>query len=110
MARDPVHDDSVVWREESKPDQAAVDHDVRRGRDGALAVTARSVCPTCLGSTVARVRKVLPGGHKGPPDEDRPQVPTELTVISFLCDCGYPHPDRPTGEQGCGRYWRVTLA
>jgi hypothetical protein len=110
MAQHPVHDESIAWREEPIPDQAAVDTDVRRTPDGGLAVTARSVCATCQGSTVRRVRRVIPGGHKGPQVRpDAPPLPAELTTITFICDCGYQHPDRPTGERGCSRYWRVTL-
>jgi len=109
MAQDPEHVDSIPWRQALNPDQAAENTDVRRTPDGGVAVTARSVCATCQGGTVRRVRRVIPGGPKGVEGPEDPELPAELTALSFVCDCGYQHPDRPPSEFGCGRYWLVTL-
>jgi len=104
------HDDSLLWQVEWTPTQTAVDTDVRRTPDGALAVTARSICAACRGNTVRRVRKVIPGPHKGAGrEQEHIEIPTDLREITFICDCGHQHPDRPPGELGCGRYWRVEL-
>ncbi|PZS32790.1 MAG: hypothetical protein DLM61_06275 [Pseudonocardiales bacterium] len=104
------HDDAVRWREELMPDQTATNIDLRNTPDGAVVVTAQSCCAVCHSVTVKRARRVIPSGPKGVPNApDVPTVPTELTRMAFLCDCGYQHPDRPSGEYGCGRYWQVSL-
>jgi hypothetical protein len=93
------HRDSVVWREEARPDQQIVAEEFDPDLD-----TVRSRCETCDAVTVRRIRKVMPGVHKGP--EQAPPPPRRLTIT---CDCGYAHADRPAGEQGCGRFWLVNL-
>lgn len=70
-----------------------------------------SVCPACTGPITKTVPRGLPTGSKSfwRRKEDEPPMPKRVT---FVCECGYSHADRPpeSTETGCGAAWKAPLA
>jgi metal-dependent hydrolase (beta-lactamase superfamily II) len=70
-------------------------------------IVVSGTCPRCEGDTTWSFRK----GDLGRFSKDVAAVATQKKPI-VICACGHPHKDRPStaDEDGCGAYWRVTLA
>ena len=64
-----------------------------------LAVVFTGPCPSCSHQTMFSVPLTRPdvGGYavRGVP----------ATTFTMYCECGYPHPGHPDGDNSCGAYW-----
>ncbi|HEX3959485.1 MAG TPA: hypothetical protein VHZ03_23105 [Trebonia sp.] len=62
-----------------------------------LAVMFAGQCPNCSHQTMFSVPLA------------RPDVSTEAlrgaATFTMFCECGYPHPGHPDGDNSCGAYW-----
>jgi hypothetical protein len=64
-----------------------------------LAVAFTGKCPSCTHDTMFSVPFARP-------DLTAPTVRGGLaTTFTMYCECGYPHPGHPDGDNSCGAYW-----
>lgn len=101
----PDHQPTPFQETEVRPDASTV---VRRSADGRW-YTVTGDCPTCRAATVFRVAHGVLGPAKGGRRRTRPApLAGPITVV---CQCGYPHPERPpeSPDSGCGAFWDVPV-
>ena len=67
----------------------------------------RGPCPRCQHFMEFPVAFSLFDG--GVFSERSAAVASETIEVAVLCTCGYPHPGRPLGEEGCGAYWNLSI-
>ncbi|HEY9327977.1 MAG TPA: hypothetical protein VIS09_07035 [Streptomyces sp.] len=104
----PAHDLTPFREQQLAP---AGNPAVVRSADGRW-YTVTGACPNCHGSSVFRVAYGVLGPHKGRGFLGRRKTPQPLTGnIPVYCQCGFPHPDRPSEfpETGCGAFWDVPV-
>lgn len=64
-----------------------------------LALVFTGKCPSCTHNTMFSVPLA------------RPDVSAQTvrggpaTAFTMYCECGYPHPGHPNGDNSCGAYW-----
>ncbi|MER5613369.1 hypothetical protein [Streptomyces sp. NPDC002215] len=99
----PAHDLTPFREQELAP---AGSPTVALSADGRW-YTVTGPCPNCHASSVFRVAYGVLGPYKG-----RRRAPERLTgSILVYCQCGFPHPDRPSEspDTGCGAFWDVPV-
>ncbi|MER6119289.1 hypothetical protein [Streptomyces sp. NPDC001743] len=105
----PAHDLTPFREQQLAP---AGNPAVVRSADGRW-YTVTGLCPNCRASSVFRVTYGLLGPYKGGRRLlGRRRTPDKLTgSILVYCQCGFPHPDRPSEspDTGCGAFWDVPV-
>jgi hypothetical protein len=73
----------------------------------ALLITG--ICPRCHHPTACSVPiGVITPGVAGIEAQNTEVTPDRYDTV-IVCRCGYPHPNRPATEDGCGAFWRIGL-
>ena len=104
MPDEPASSGSAQAAEEARHAAAAAAPSPRgtaAGTEGpagqALVFTGR--CPSCTHDTMFSVPYARP-------DVSAQTVRRGLaTSFTMYCECGYPHPGHPDGDNSCGAYW-----
>ncbi|MEU7802507.1 hypothetical protein AB0B10_24925 [Micromonospora arborensis] len=96
--------------DESYATAAAQNFTIEQIRPGTMVL--RGPCPRC--STIIDIPVVdsvlrLSLKKRNAALRSQDPAPTRHRVEPMICTCKDPHPDRPTGANGCGAYWTLTL-